>query len=37
MKKWYLKAFFCVLLRFCSANGKVYIDNFFADLYVLND
>ena len=21
----------------CSANGKAYIDNFFADLYVLND
>lgn len=21
MNKWYLKAFFCVLLRFCSANG----------------
>ena len=37
MKKLIFKAFFCVLLRFCSANGKAYIDNFFADLYVLND
>ena len=37
MKKMIFKAFFCVLLRFCSANGKAYIDNCFADLYVLSD